>query len=426
MTSVHEDDTVLAEFKGQGLSKDQLYKAIEMIEKEEILRQFDFENLKPDSRGQYRIWVPDETRKGGKTRVYARNIDNLKERVYSHIKGQPYTEIFRTFSYVFAETMKFELQNTSSERQVSRNNTIHKNWAEYNRFFRDTFIEDKPIESITVRDLDEIIRYNFRRYQLHKGGRNSMRTLLNLTFKRAMNMEWITENPASRIIWKDYDRLIHQSAPISQRAYTDDQLKKLLDANRERHEKDPAFITAYAHEFQNLTAFRRGEVCPLLWEDVNLEEGYIYVHQEQLVDRSNNNAHVIVDHTKTFKDRYYPIDEPEIALLNNLKEVHDRYYPDSPFLFPADTSTGCITCKAVEDYHRRLCKKLDIPISSDCRKGPHAFRRNRITEIVNATNGNIDLVATMYGNSPDAIRKNYYTTNDLELMREALKSRRIV
>ena len=301
-----------------------------------------------------------------------------------------------------------------------------KHRAEYNRYFKDTPFEEKPIDSIKIRDLDEIIRFNFKRYPLKKGGRDSMRTILNLTFKRALNMEWIDENPVSRIIWKDYDRLIHQSAPISKRAYSDDQIKALLEANRARHEKDPAFITAYAHEFQNLTAFRRGEVCPLLWEDVNLEEGYIYVHQEQLVDRGNANQHVIVDHTKTFKDRYYPIGEPEIALLTKLKSVHDEYYPDSPFLFPAKTANGCITCKAVEDYHRRLCKKLDIPVSKDCRKGPHAFRRTRITEVVNATGGNIDLAATMYGNSPEAIRKNYYTTNSIDLMREALKSRKIV
>ena len=36
----------------------------------------------------------------------------------------------------------------------------------------------------------------------------------------------------------------------------------------------------------------------------------------------------------------------------------------SQFLFPANTENGCITCKAVEDYHRRLCKKLGILVTT--------------------------------------------------------------
>ncbi|MBE6017110.1 MAG: hypothetical protein E7233_05820 [Lachnospiraceae bacterium] len=156
-------------------------------------------------------------------------------------------------------------------------------------------------------------------------------------------------------MWKDYDRLIYKSAPISQRAYTDAQIKVFLEADREREKEDPKFITPYTHEFQNLTAFRRGEICPLLWEDINFEEGYIYVRQEQIVDRANDNKHIIVDHTKNFKDRCYPLGDPELELLEKLQKVHDQYYPESPFLFPGKSDNGCITCKCVEDYHRRLC-----------------------------------------------------------------------
>ena len=104
----------------------------------------------------------------------------------------------------------------------------------------------------------------------------------------------------------------------------------------------------------------------------------------------------------------------EQAFFEKLLKIHDKYYPDSPFLFPGNTETGCLSCDAIEAYHQRSCGKLNIPISMEFKRGPHAFRRTRITEVVNNTGGNVVLAAQMYGNSPETIRKNYYTGDALE------------
>ena len=82
--------------------------------------------------------------------------------------------------------------------------------------------------------------------------------------------------------------------------------------------------------------------------------------------------------------------------------------------------------KAVEDYHRRLCKKLGILVTNDFRRGTHAFRRTRISDIVNETGGNVVLAAQMYGNSPETIRKHYYTQDSIENQREALNHRKVI
>ena len=46
-------------------------------------------------------------------------------------------------------------------------------------------------------------------------------------------------------------------------------------------------------------------------------------------------------------------------------------------------------------------------MSHDLTKGTHAFRRTVGTDLLNNSNGNIELVADILGNSPDVIRKNY-------------------
>lgn len=99
------------------------------------------------------------------------------------------------------------------------------------------------------------------------------------------------------------------------------------------------------------------------------------------------------------------------------------YYPDNPFLFPGDTKYGCMSIKAVEDLHARECRKLKIEISPNFRKGPHAFRRTRITAAIDYSNGDAVLVAEMFGNSPETIQKYYFTGIDLKKQRDTLNKR---
>ena len=61
------------------------------------------------------------------------------------------------------------------------------------------------------------------------------------------------------------------------------------------------------------------------------------------------------------------------------------------------------------NFYRRMCKKLDIPISRDLIRGPHGFRRNAITDVVERSGGNIIMAAQLFGNSPEVAKKNYYT-----------------
>ena len=59
------------------------------------------------------------------------------------------------------------------------------------------------------------------------------------------------------------------------------------------------------------------------------------------------------------------------------------------FLFLANTKNKTITNMAVYGVYRRVCNKLGIPISKDLIRGPHSLRRNAITDVANATNGNM-------------------------------------
>lgn len=52
-----------------------------------------------------------------------------------------------------------------------------------------------------------------------------------------------------------------------------------------------------------------------------------------------------------------------------------------------------------------MCKNLNIVRVPGVIKGTHSFRRNNITDVVNATNGNEIMASTLFGNTPGVAEK---------------------
>lgn len=421
LTQFTNDDLMKLGFS-EPITEEGIREILMTLEKENIINQHTFS--KPDSKGYYRVYVRDPLAKNGWKQLRDKNLENLKERVYRFVKEVPDSKKIITFRDAFEYAQKFELDNVSKERKHSKQNTIDKNASEYKRFFAGTSFENKPIADITLRDIDLTVRSILKKLELSRKGMESIRGIINLTFKRALYMGWITANPAERIIWKDYKKLLKETTAIVDRAYSEDELHAMMDYVRDYQEQKPSYIPAYALEFQMLTAMRRGEISPLLWEDVDFNKQTIYVHRELISQQKKREGdEFIVGYTKNGKARVFPLADLEMDFLSRLKRVHDEYYPDSPFLFPAKTTNGCITNNTVYQFFRRMCNKIGVPISRDCIRGTHAFRRTAITQAVNNSNGNCVLAAQMYGNSPETIRKHYYVGEDIEELRDVLNKR---
>ena len=133
----------------------------------------------------------------------------------------------------------------------------------------------------------------------------------------------------------------------------------------------------------------------------------------------------IVEHTKTYRDRFFPCSDEVKEFLERLFKVLEKHYPNSGYLFPADTANGVITNNTVYEYYRRVCRKLGIKLCREEIKGTHSFRRNAITDVVNASGGNLILAAKLFGNSPAVACKNYYTGINESDALQALNSRKL-
>lgn len=423
LTEYLPDDTFF-----EGLEDDDISPALfdhvkYMMKRKKVLEKYHFPD-KPNAKGIYRVWVPDLTAKEGRRQISSKNLEKLKDKVFEYDTRQD-AEAEITFKRAFEETQRFELENISDQRKFSKMNTVSRNKSEYKRFFAGTGFELKPLEDITIIDLDDMIRRILKNNHLSKKGLDSIRGIINAVYKRAYFLGWVKENTASRIVWKDYHRMLYETTPIIERDYSTDELVRFENELARYHEEQPDYIPAYALEFQIITGMRRGEIPPLTWKDVDFEKGSIYIHREQItLKNAPGNANKIVEYTKNGKARYYPIADLEQEFLERLKAIDEKYYPDSPFLFPAESENGCISNDTVYQFFHRMCVRLDIPVTRDCVRGTHAFRRNAITEVVNISGGNVVMAAQMFGNSPETIRKHYYTQDNLENKRNVLNLRR--
>ena len=213
-------------------------------------------------------------------------------------------------------------------------------------------------------------------YRYKKGIKGTFRKTFRDVFDLAFSEYCISDNVYKRVNFHKFSDMIVDDVPIEDRMHSQEELILILNELHLKQKQYPKGISFFAMEFQIITGTGRGELPPLTWNDVD-EDG-IRITQSQI---SHENDFYIVGHTKNYRKRKFPMTADLKNLLERIKEMHDKYYPNNNFLFPADTKNGTITNIAVYGVYRRVCNKLGIPISKDLIRGPHSFRRNAITDV---------------------------------------------
>ncbi|MCR5024900.1 MAG: site-specific integrase [Lachnospiraceae bacterium] len=303
-------------------------------------------------------------------------------------------------------------------------NTIGRNISEYKRYFDDTNFEKLYIDEISKKDVESICFFNLKKYDLAPKAFASLRGILSAVFSLAYGEYWINDNVYNRVDFKIFkDMYVTPPAP-AKRVHSSEEIDRMLDYIHNHQHKYPKYLPSYALELQIATGFRRGEIPPLMWKDI--EDGLIMISREQItVKKSKDNPKEyfqIVNHTKTYKDRVFPVTTTVKDILTRLSKCHELNGIKSEYLFPAESDNGVITNNTVYNFYRRMCNALCIPIRKDFIRGTHSFRRNGITKVVNNSGGNVILASKLFGNSPDVAMKNYFTNADVEQARNALEA----
>ncbi len=391
---------------------------------------------KPSSDGYYHINVSDPTTNSGRRQLKSKTIEELREKVYEYEVGILGTSR-KTFKDAFELFQKQQIKYVKDpEKKLSIMNTCTKRDYDYKRFFSDTLFEQKYMDEITHKEIEAICIMNLDRYDLKKKALDSIRSIISGVCSLATSMNWCPDNEYLKANFKD-PRMLNMLVPstsIEERGYSDEEISSILNFLHGKQDSNPHILTSYALELQILLGLRRGEVCPLKWTDFeqNRDGEIILTISKELLEVKKgsgvNKAYdKIVDHTKTWRTRKIPIYEEAEELLRKLYTVHKEYYPDSEFLFPARdkrNTNGCIGIHSVYEYYRKMCKALGISTREGITRGPHAFRRNACTDFINASGGDVYMASMIFGNSPQTINQNYFTSSNMRTAREALNKRK--
>lgn len=402
------------------LTLEDMRKLYEMKEKETLLKKYNFPNH-PSSDGYYHIYVKDDSKKSGRKAIKDKTLLGLQEKVILHEKGV-HGRARKTFKDVFKIVMDNKLQYIKTEeKKISVKNTCIKIDSEYRRYFSNSDFEKKYIEDISKQDIENICFSNLKKYDMRKKAFASMRGILKSVFDFAYSEYMISDNVYQRVNFKKFSDMLIPDVPTEKRAHSQEEVTAILAELHRKQKSRPKYTSVWALEMQILMGLRRGEIPPLTWNDVS--DTHICISKEQL---TSGNDFIVVGHTKNYKNRYFPITNDLKDFLERLKAMQAKYYPNSNYLFPADNKNGIITNRAVYFVYQGICQTLKIEKKEDgIILGPHSFRRNAITDVVNATNGNIIMASSLFGNTPEVAKQNYFTGANLEKAKEVLNTRKL-
>ncbi len=397
--------------------------ARERIVRDKILGSynFTFPNGPCKSDGCYHLHLHNAEGKTISRTVKAKTIEELKDKIYKYHKDMLPSSL--TFAEMFQKAQQdvFRYVKQNSDAYHSKLNSFNRRQQLFDRFITGTSWEKKKITTFTVQDIDDLILYNLQRYDLRTRALSSLKSIIRMTFDYAISHGCIKYNPYPDLDSRRYRDLLVPDAPVRERGYTEDELNRILNYLHQKEESDPRCTTSWALELVVICALRRGEVPPLRLEDIQWgRQPGLYLHRTLLevrnTDSDNKIGYYPVEHTKTHKDRLYPMSDQLKEFLDRYLPIRNAHYPTSPFLFPArrwDNKNhrweegGMITDQTIPSFYSRMCTQLGIKRDSSCIRGTHAFRRNAITDTMVASGGNIDLTAQIFGNSPETIRKAY-------------------
>lgn len=173
--------------------------------------------------------------------------------------------------------------------------------------------------------------------------------------------------------------------------------------------------------FQNLGIYiclsaglRIGEVCALTWNDIDAEQGVIYVNKTiqriYLVGEIEKRTEVIIDTPKSKNSiREIPMTKELLRMVKPLKRVVNSSF------FVLTNSAAPTEPRTYRNYYKRLMKQLDIPALKF-----HGLRHSFATRCIES-NCDYKTVSVLLGHSNISTTLNLYVHPNMEQKKRCIE-----
>ena len=212
------------------------------------------------------------------------------------------------------------------------------------------------------------------------------KSVLNLTFRYALDKEIITVNPLNKLKNRAFYKECDCSKPESdEKIFSEDEIESIEACVRYRmrfKRYHGYFINGYAILFSIKTGVRVAEIPALKWSDI--KGNYIHIHAQQLShNRKGGKEYYLAGWTKdecgeSRGGRKYPITSAIRALLNELRDVQAEKGIKSDYIF-CNADGEWIKKDAYISCLHRLLASMGYDITNN-----HAFRMSLNSNVLDA------------------------------------------
>lgn len=269
--------------------------------------------------------------------------------------------------------------------------------------FKNAFDLELKIKNIDAKYIqkflneEDVSRSKLERYKM----------ILNLTLDYAVNMEYISDNPARRAKLPKLVKTLEDLEKTEKKFLEPDELKRLLD---ELYRTDKTYRIGLLAEFMGYNGCRIGEAIAIKPENIDFDKKVVHIHGT--LDKTVGYAKGLKTTTKTVASfRTVSLSKREIEILKEFIQINElskntrKGFADLGFVFV--TKNGIpIQNNSFNLAIKRANERLDEPIDKNLTS--HIFRHTLVSRLAE---NNVPLKAIMsrVGHSDSRTTNKIYT-----------------
>lgn len=354
------------------------------IERKKILDDHPF-SISRGNDGRWRTRIVDETAKTGRRQLAKATREKLEDALIEHYlrTDERLIRIRMTLRELYPKWLKYKALH-NAETYIPR---IESEW---NRFYENSSIVDKPIRELKKLELDEWAHSLIREHDMTKTQYYNMSLIMRQCLDYAVDFEIIDVNQFRKVN-VDGRRMFRKvrKKKDSTQVYSKDEVIILFQKAWNDFEFSTRLVyrlAPLAMMFQFFTGVRVGELCALKFSDI--ENGILSVSRMLQKDTDK-----VVDHTKSHEDREVILPDGAMELVEVARRYQEEHDCQSEYIFSITEKP--LEYREVNALLKKYCKSVGILY-----RPSHSSRKTYISSLIDA-GININTVRSYAGHADE-------------------------
>lgn len=341
---------------------------------------------------EYKITPP--SRPGGRWSTYYK-ANNMTERkkitstseqgLYAKLKALYFSQD-ETLEDVFRMWQQRRCSQGLSPRTLVRD---RQRWI---RYFATCELAITPISQITSSQLEGRIYDIIHFCSIKSKEVLAISAILKGCFKLAVKEGLISNSPMDTIEINKAGCAPNTTKNDKGRVYSIPEQQIMFEQMSEEIHLQPTSTQTYAILLNFKLGLRIGELVALKFSDIDYETKQIHIQRMESLDAQGHP--IIVEHLKkksVDSDRYLPLDEYSLNLLDRVRQINSRWENPDNFIFI--NQNGRFHIRAIDNRIRKLCKRGGIE-----EKSCHDIRRT-VASTLHRNGVSIEQIRSFMGHS---------------------------